>query len=75
MDEHINLGHVYAVIIDEYNEEGIYYYLCHCIEAKNKLEAQVIDGENIEYHIGLVFVTRTWLRRYPIKNAPSWLFD
>ena len=35
----------------------------------------VIDGEGLEYHIGAVVVTDTWLRRYSMKNPNLWLFE
>ena len=34
----------------------------------------VIDGEGLEYHIGPLVVTDTWLRRYSMKNLNFWLF-
>ena len=45
----LNMSYVYAVIADESNEEGTYYFLCHCIEAKKKLTTPVTDGKGIEY--------------------------
>ena len=72
---HINAGHVYAVIADEDNEEGTNYYLCRCVEEKKKLEAPIVDGENIEYPTGSVVLTGTWLRRYPHKSVKHWLFE
>ncbi len=58
----VTAGHVFVVIALEDNEEGIDYYLCHCVEAKQKLDHSVIDGEGLEYHVGAVVVTGTWLR-------------
>ena len=64
------------VIAPKDNEEGIdYYYLCHCVQAKQKLDHLVIDGEGLEYHVGAVVVTDTWLRRYSMKNPNLWLFE
>ena len=70
----VTAGHVFAIIAHEDNEEGIDYYLCCCVQAKQKLDHSVIDGEGIEYHIGAVVVTSTWLRRYCMKNPNLWLF-
>ena len=56
------VGHVFAIIALEDNEEGIDYYLYHCVQAKQKLDHLVIDGEGLEYHISVVVVTGTWLR-------------
>lgn len=69
----IIVQHVYVVIIDEHNEEGTNYYLCHSVEAKKKLDGLVVDGENIEYPTWLVVVTSTWLRRYPMNKSYLWL--
>ena len=71
----ITAGHVFAIIAPKDNEEGTNYYLCHCVEAKQKLDHSVIDGEGLEYHIGAVVVTDTWLRRYSMKNPSLWLFE
>ena len=49
--------------------------MCHCVEEKNKLEALVKDVESIKYPTGSMVVTRTWLRRYPVKNVAVWLFE
>ena len=51
-----------SIIAPKGNEEGIYYYLCPCFQAKQKLDHSVIDGEGLEYHMGVVVVTDTWLR-------------
>ena len=64
----------FVIIALEDNEEGTYYYLCHCVEAKQKLDHFVIDGEGLEYHVGVVVVTGTWVRRYSMKNPNLWLF-
>ena len=58
----ITVGHVFTVIALEGNEEGKNYYLCHCVQAKQKLDHSVIDGEGLEYHVSVVVVTSTWLR-------------
>ena len=55
-------GHVFSVIAPEDNEEGIDSYLCCCVQAKQKLDHLVIDGEGLEYHISVVVVTVTWLK-------------
>ncbi|XP_059072923.1 uncharacterized protein LOC131873750 [Cryptomeria japonica] len=69
-------GHVYVVVAEENNEEGTNYYLCRCVEEpKRKLTTTIIDGDGIEYPIGPVVVTGTWLQRYPIKNFDVWLFE
>ena len=47
----VTAGYVFVIIALEDNEEGTYYYLCHCVQAKQKLDHSVIDGEGIEYHI------------------------
>ena len=70
----VTAGHVFVVIAPEDNEEGTYYYLCHCVEAKQKLDHSVIDGEGLEYHVNAVVVIGTWLRQYPMKNPNLWLF-
>ena len=64
----IIVGHIFVVIAPEDNEEGTTYYLCHFVQAKQKLDHSVIDGEGLEYHIGAMVVTGTWLRRYSMKN-------
>ena len=71
----VTIGHVFVVIAPEDNEEGIDYYLCHYVQAKQKLDHSIIDGEGLEYHIGAVVVTRTWLRQYSMKNPNLWLFE
>ena len=38
------------------------------------MDYSVIDGEGLEYHIGAVVVTDTWLRQYSMKNPNLWLF-
>ena len=58
----ITAGHVFVVIAPEDNEEGKDYYLCRCVEAKQKLDHLIIDGEALEYHIDAVVVISTWLR-------------
>ena len=65
----------FFVIAPEDNEEGIDYYLCHCVQAKQKLDNLVIDGEGLEYYVSAVVVTSTWLRWYSMKNPNSWLFE
>ena len=55
-------GHIFAIITPEDNEEGTNNYLCHCVQAKQKLDHSIIDGEGLEYHVGAVVVTGTWLR-------------
>ena len=55
----ITTGHVFVVIVPKENEEGIDYYLFHYVQAKQKLDHSVIDGEGLEYHIGAVVVTNT----------------
>ena len=71
----ITAGHIFVVIAPEDNEEGTYYYLCGCVQAKQKLDHSIIDGEGLEYHIGAVVLTDTWLRRYSMKNPNLWLFE
>ena len=71
----LTIGHVFVVIALEDNEEGIYYYLCLCVQAKQKLDHLVIDGEGLEYHIDAVVVTDIWLRKYSMKNPNLWLFE
>jgi hypothetical protein len=71
----VTVGHVFASITCEDNEEGTYYYLCHSVQAKHKLDHSVIDGEGLEYHIGAMVVTSTWLRQYSMKNPNLWLFE
>ena len=51
------VDHVFVVIASKDNEEGTNYYLCHSVQAKQKLDHSVIDGEGLEYHIGVVVVT------------------
>ena len=58
----VTVGHVFVVIAPKDNEEGIDYYLSHCVQARQKLNHSVIDGEGLEYHAGAVVVTDTWLR-------------
>ena len=45
------------------------------LRKKKKLEAPIVDGENIEYPIGSVVLIGTWLRRYPHKSVKHWLFQ
>ena len=71
----VTAGDVFAIISPKDNEEGTYYYLCHCFEAKQKLDQSVIDGEGLEYHVGAVVVIGTWLRQYSMKNHNLWLFE
>ena len=71
----VTAGHVFVVIAPEDNEEGIDYYLFRCVEAKQKLDHSVIDGEGLEYHVSAVVVIGTWLRRYSMKNPNLWLFE
>ena len=49
--------------------------MCRCVKAKQKLDHSVIDGEGLEYHISVMVVTSTWLRRYSMKNPNLWLFE
>ena len=58
----VTAGHVFVVIAPKDNEEGIDDYLCHFVQAKKKLDHSIIDGEGLEYHIGVVVVSNTWLR-------------
>lgn len=74
INAHMIATHVYAVIAAEDNEEGVIYYLCHSMEQKGKLDGPMVDGENIEYHIGSVVVSGTWLRRYKLNKSNLWLF-
>ena len=39
------------------------------------MDHSVIDGEGLEYHVGVVVVTDRWLRRYSMKNPNLWLFE
>ncbi|XP_059067302.1 uncharacterized protein LOC131858197 [Cryptomeria japonica] len=71
----VDSGHVYAIVAEENNEEGTNYFLCHYVEPKRKLTTTIVYGEGIEYPIGSVVMTGTWLRRYPIKNIDVWLFE
>ena len=71
----ITVGHIFSIISPEDNEEGIDYYLCHCVQAKQKLDHSVIDGEGLEYRISAVVVTDTWIRQYSMKNPNLWLFE
>ena len=70
----ITIGHIFVVIALEDNEELTYYYLCHCVQDKQKLDHSVIDGEVLGYHISVVVITDTWLRQYSMKNLNLWLF-
>ena len=70
----VTAGHVFAVIAPEDNEVGTDYYLCRGVEAKQQLDHSVIDGEGLEYHVGAVVVTSTWLIRYSMKIPNLWLF-
>lgn len=47
----------------------------HCVEAKKKLDHLVINGEELEYPIGAVVVTGTWLRQYAMNNPRLWLLE
>ena len=58
----VTAGDFFVVIATEDNEEGTDYYLCHCVQANFFLDHSVIDVEDLEYHIGVVVVTNTWLR-------------
>ena len=58
----ITTGHVFVFIAPKDNEEGTYYYLCHCVQANFFFDYSIIDGEGLEYHINVVVVTGTWLR-------------
>ena len=58
----ITTCHVFVVIAPDDNDEGIDYYFCHCVQAKQKLDHLVIDSEGLEYHVDAVVVTSTWLR-------------
>ena len=58
----VTAGHVFSIIALEDNEEGIDYYLCRCVQAKQKLDHSVIDGEGLECHVGAVVVIDTWFR-------------
>ena len=58
----VTTHHVFVVIVPKDNEEGIDYYLYHCVQEKQKFDHLVIDGEGLEYHIGVVVVISTWLR-------------
>ena len=40
-----------------------------------KMDHLVIDGEGLEYHIGAMVITSTWLRQYSMKNPNLWLFE
>ena len=71
----VTTSHVFSVIALEDNEEGKNCYLCRCVEAKKNLDHLVIDGEVLEYHVGAVVVTDTWLRWYCMKSPNLWLFE
>ena len=70
----INAGHIFAIIAPEDNEEGTDYFLCHYVQAKQKLDHSVINGEGLEYHIGVLVVIDTLLKQYSMKNPNLWLF-
>ena len=71
----VTASHIFVVIAPEDNEEGKNYYLCHCIQAKQKLDHSVINGEGLEYHISVLVVTSTWLRQDSMINPNLWLFE
>ena len=59
----ITIGHIFSIIASKDNEEGMDYYLCHFIQAKQKMDHSVIDGEGFEYHFSVMVVTDTWRRQ------------
>ena len=34
----VTIGHIFAIIVPKDNEDETYYYLCHCVQAKQKLD-------------------------------------
>lgn len=64
----IFVGHVYAVVAPQGNEEQTEYWLARCVERKHKLVHTRVDDDNFEYPTGSVVVVGTWLRKYLMRK-------
>jgi len=61
------VGHMYAIMEPEGNEEGIEYWLAQCVEIKHKLTHTRVYDDGFEYPTGSVMVVGTWIRTYIIR--------
>ena len=57
----LQLGHVFALVAPQGNDEKYDYWLARFVRGKQKLAQPITDDDGFTYPTGLVVVARTWL--------------
>ena len=57
----VQLGHVFALVAPQGNDEKLDYWLAHCVRGKKKLTQLITDDDGFTYSIGSMVVAGTWL--------------
>lgn len=56
----LQLGHVFALVAPEGNDERLDYWLAHYVQGKQKLAQLMTDDDMFTYPIGSHVVVGTW---------------
>ena len=68
LSDHLQPGHVFALVALQGNDEKSNYWLVHCVRGKQNLAQPITDDDGFTYPTGLVVVIGTWLWRYILKR-------
>ena len=71
----LQLGHIFAVIAPQGNEERSDYWLARCVWVKHKLTQPMEDDDGFMFPTGSVVVAGTWLRTYMIRKNGILAFE
>ena len=64
----LQLGHVFALVAPQGNDEKSDYWLARCVRGKQKLAQSITDDDGFTYPTGSVVVAGTWLRTYMLRR-------
>ncbi len=64
----LQLGHVFALVAPQGNDEKSYYWLARCVRGKKKLAQLITDDDGFTYPTGSMVVAGTWLWTCMLKR-------
>ena len=64
----LQLGHVFALVAPQGNDEKSDYWLAHCVRGKQKLVQLITNDDGFTYPTSSVVVVGTWLQTYTFKD-------
>ena len=64
----LQLGHVFALVAPQGNDEKSDYWLACCVRDKQNLAQSIIDDDGFTYPTGLAVVAGTWLQTYMLRR-------